>query len=173
MGFDTLYGRLPTTRTRPPGAGRSAAERLVGKGPRVRQPDLDPGRLRPVPRRPGQVGLERRVDLEGDQAAGARGEGPGQHPRPRPDLAHDVGGRRADGLHDAGRDARIAQEVLAERATAAAGRTARALARPGEPGGHGGGRPAASRARCSATRAAWTARTWAAVSSGDPELSTT
>src|SRR6185436_8889264 len=151
------------------GRGAEGRELLVGEAPRVTQPDLDAGTVRPRARRLRQPGLERRIDLERDQTPRARGEGPREGARAGTDLAHDVAGGRAHGLDDARRHARIDQEVLAERATA--GRGSRRLG-SGPPTGHDAER-AARRTRCSARRAAWTPRTCAWVSAGSPELSTT
>ena len=120
IGLDALYGRLPTTSTRPAGAGRSAPELLVGEAARVGQPDSTRAASDRSARRLGQPRLERGIDLEGDQASGARGEGPRQGARAGADLAHDVARGRADGLDDALRHAGIGEEVLAERAAPAA-----------------------------------------------------
>ena len=117
--------------------------------------------------------MERRIDLEGDEPPGPCREGAGQRAVTGADLAYDVARGGADRLHDPGRHPGVGQEVLAERATVAAGGAGHGPAARTRAGRHEVGPAVARRARCSARSAAWTARTWPAVSSAVPELSTT
>src|SRR5204862_56390 len=128
-------------------AGRRREAR-VAPATRVRLDDLDPREAR------AQSRDERRVDLERDDAPRAPRELAREGPLARPDLDDQVVRARGDEVHDRAGEARVAQEVLPERAA------------PTQ-------RPVFWRAWRSARSARWTLWTSASVAARSPELSTT
>src|SRR5262249_23748874 len=180
---DRLRGAVRKVPDHEDAALRSRAERrepLVRIDAPVGQPGRRAARPTSPPPAPGPPAgprggpiPERGIDLEREEPARPRREGPRERAGAGADLAHDVGRGGADGLHDPRRHARIAQKVLAEDPPLSPGGGVRTPAWSRAVSGHEARPVAVRRAACSATSAAWTARTWDAVSSGGPELSKT